>query len=164
MEWCYKVDVRYHLPGLTTSGFGVALALVARQLSTGPAGERSWANSSSLNLTLAREVTSKGVEEELTVYAPIIILIRLLDHLVNLGVSQVLTQRLHDLAKFVGGDGAAAVFVEDGEGGARLLVDVDGLEVGGHHLEELVEVDGTGLVDVDFVDHVAQFAVGGVLA
>ena len=35
---------------------------------------------------------------------------------VNFGLSRILTQRPHDGAELLGGDGAIAIFVEEGEG------------------------------------------------
>lgn len=87
----------------------------------------------------------------LTINTAIAILIRLRNHLVDLGIGQVLPQGFHDLTQFVGGDGAGAVFVEDGEGGAGFLREVGGFDVGGHHFEEFwgwirLELGWCGLV------------------
>ncbi len=71
-----------------------------------------------------------------TIYCAVPVLVGLGDHLVDLCVGEILAQRFHDLAQFFGGDGAAAVLVEDVEGGAGLVGEVMCLDGGGHHFEE----------------------------
>ena len=42
--------------------------------------------------------------------------INLVDHVLELGLCRVLSQRPHDGAQLLGGDGAVAILVEEGEG------------------------------------------------
>ena len=42
--------------------------------------------------------------------------VHFVDHVLKFGLSRILTQRPHDGAELLGGDGAIAIFVEEGEG------------------------------------------------
>ena len=70
------------------------------------------------------------------------VLVSLADHLVDLGVCQVLAEGFHDGFELVGADGAAAVLVEDGECGAGLFCKVFGLDGRGHHGDEFCQRTG----------------------
>ena len=47
--------------------------------------------------------------------------VNFVDHVLKFGLSRILTQRPHDGAELLGGDGAIAIFVEEGEGFTDLL-------------------------------------------
>ena len=67
---------------------------------------------------------------------PIAILVGKLDHLVELGICQVLTQRAQDIPQLLGRDGAAAVLVKHLEGIEEFLLCVGLLDGLGHEVEE----------------------------
>jgi len=86
------------------------------------------------------------------------------DHLVDLLISQLLSQVGHDVPQLGGGDEAVAVLVEDTEGLPDLLFAVGVLHLARHHGQELGEVDCAIAVGIDLVDHVLQLCLCGVLS
>ena len=74
--------------------------------------------------------------QERTVNMPIAILVGKLDHLVELGICQVLTQRAQDIPQLLGRDGAAAILVKHLEGIEEFLFCVGLLDALGHEVEE----------------------------
>lgn len=119
----------------------------------------------------------------LTVDPSITILVGLPDHLINLVVGQLLSNRGHDVTELSGGDKAVVITVENLESLSDLLFGVSVLHLAGHHGEELCtgasvecyrviepcgrltgEVDGAVVVSVDLVDHVLKLRLAGVLA
>ena len=83
------------------------------------------------------------------------------DHLLQLFVSHGLAELFSDAAEVTERDGAAGVVVEQSEDFANVLPRVFVAHAGGHHVEELLKVDGTGLVLVEVGDHLEDRLVLG---
>merc|ERR1712100_267667 len=103
-------------------------------------------------------------DELLVVDLSVTVDVSLSDHLVDLLVSELLTEGGHDLPQLGGRDELVSISVEDLEGLAELLLGVGVLDLSGHQREELGEIDGTVAVGVDLVDHVLELGLRGVLA
>jgi len=84
-----------------------------------------------------------------TINRPITILINLLHHDLQLLITQLLAKALHHLRDLIAIDGAAAVLVEDFEGGEHFLLEVCGLGFYGHHLDEFLKSQVCQLTDQD---------------
>ncbi|CAL9149801.1 unnamed protein product [Musa hybrid cultivar] len=84
------------------------------------------------------------------------------DHAAALGDGGALADPAEDAGDLVGGDGAAAVEVEDGEGEAEVLL--DGRRGAGVEFDELGEGDEPVAVGVGLAHHAAELLLGGPLA
>lgn len=78
------------------------------------------------------------------------------DHPAALGEGAVLAEAAHDGVELLGGDGAVAVDVEDGEGVLEVLQDLVGVDALCVELDELREADAAIAVAVNLADHVVQ--------
>mgnify|MGYP007078551665 CR=1 FL=1 len=78
--------------------------------------------------------------EQLTVDAPITVLVGLADHFVDLVVGEFLTNRSHDVTQLSRRDEAVVVAVEHFEGLTDLLLRVGVLHLARHHGQELWRV------------------------
>lgn len=72
-----------------------------------------------------------------TINASVPVGVSLSDHIINLGISQILANRLHKPAHLVCTDGATAVLVKNVEGGSQFGLFVRCLSLVDHHSEEL---------------------------
>jgi hypothetical protein len=76
----------------------------------------------------------------LVVNTSVTVSISLADHIFDLLLGELLSQRLHDLTQLRGLDVTITVLVKDLEGLTDLLIVVKSLHFVGHHGKELVEV------------------------
>merc|ERR1712167_530597 len=105
-----------------------------------------------------------SVDELVLVEHAIAILISPVHHLLKLIIGHVLAELLADALEVLEGHGAGLVVVEELEHLEEVLTGVLTLLAGGHHGEELVEVDGAVTVGVDVVDELADLLGLGVHA
>merc|ERR1712031_64614 len=103
-------------------------------------------------------------EELLLVHLAIAIAIGLVDHLLKLLVSHVLAELLGHALEVLERDLAGLIVVEETEHLDDLLAGVAVAHASGHHVEELVEVDGAGAILVNVVNHAADLVLLGVEA
>merc|ERR1719218_220464 len=85
------------------------------------------------------------------------------DHLIGLLVGEFLAKVGHDVSELSSADEAIAVLVEDLESLNNLFLRVSVLHLTGHHSEELREVNGAVAISINFVDHILEFGLCGVL-
>merc|ERR1711976_381614 len=112
-----------------------------------------------------RESTALHDAEELVlVDLAITITVGLVNHLLELLIGHVLAELLCDTLEVLEGDLASLIVVEETEHLDDLLAGVAVTHASGHHVEELVEVDGAGAVFVDVVDHATDLVLLGVEA
>merc|ERR1719343_1479665 len=85
------------------------------------------------------------------------------NHLIYLLVRELLPEIRHHVAELGRADEAVAVAIEDLEGLDQLLLRVCVLHLPRHQRQELWEVDRAVAVSVDFVDHVLELSLCGIL-
>merc|ERR1711959_105967 len=137
----------------SSAGAGTCPASTRAPPSVGQAKHRSW-ESTALH----------DAEELFLVDLAIAIAIGLINHLLELLIGHVLSKLLGDALQVLERDLAGLVVVEEAEHLDDLLTRVAVSHAGGHHVEELVEVDGAGAILVDVVDHTTDLVFLGVEA
>merc|ERR1719272_2776575 len=103
-----------------------------------------------------------GVDELVLVEHSIAIFVGPVHHLLELVVGHVLSELLADALQVLEGDGAGLVVIEQLEHFEQVLAGVLSLLAGGHHSEELVEVNGSIAIGVNVVDELADLLGLGV--
>merc|ERR1719272_1178843 len=86
--------------------------------------------------------------------------ISLTDHLIDFLVGELLAKVGHDVTKLSSGDETVAILVENLEG----LLGIGVLHLASHQVEELWEIDGSGAISINLVDHVLELSLSWVLA
>merc|ERR1712193_142181 len=99
------------------------------------------------------ESTTLHDAEELLLVDFAIAIISLINHLLELLIGHVLSEFLGHTLQVLEGDLAGLVIVEQTEHLDDLLAGIAVSHAGGHHVQELVEVNGAGAILVDVVDH-----------
>merc|ERR1711971_1521597 len=98
-------------------------------------------------------------EELLLVDLAIAIAVSLIDHLLELLIGHVLAKLLSNALQVLEGDLAGLIIVEQTEDLDDLLAGIAVTHASGHHVKELVEVDGAGAILVDVVDHTTDLVL-----
>merc|ERR1719407_327857 len=89
----------------------------------------------------------------------IAITVGLVDHVLELLIVDVLTELLSNTGEVAEGDLVGVVVVEELEHLLDILAGVLLAHLGGHHLEELAELDGAIAVVIDVGDHLLELLV-----
>merc|ERR1712195_97993 len=97
--------------------------------------------------------------ELVNVNLTIAITVSLVDHVLELLIVDGLTELLSNTGKVAEGDLVGVVIVEQLEHLLDVLTGVLLAHLGGHHVQELVELDGAVPVVVDVADHLLQLLV-----
>merc|ERR1712054_456114 len=113
---------------------------------------------------LGEATALQDAEEFFLVDLAIAIAVGLVNHLLELLVSHVLTEFLGHTLQVLEGDLASLVVVEETEHLDDLLTRVAVAHASSHHVEEFVEVDGAGAILVDVVDHATDLVLLGIEA
>mmetsp|Transcript_5947 Transcript_5947/g.11629 ORF Transcript_5947/g.11629 Transcript_5947/m.11629 type:complete len:244 (-) Transcript_5947:7-738(-) len=104
------------------------------------------------------------LDELLIVDLSVAVNVSLAQHLIDLLVSQLLTEVRHDMAKLSSRDETVAVLIENTESLLQLLLRVSVLHLASHQRAELREVNGSVAVSINLVDHVNELSLSWVLA
>ena len=68
------------------------------------------------------------------------------------------------MTKLSSGDETVAILVENLEGLLDLLLGIGVLHLASHQVKELWEIDGSGAISINLVDHVLELSLSWVLA
>merc|ERR1712205_28339 len=108
--------------------------------------------------------TLHDTEELFLVDLTITIAVSLINHLLEFLIGHVLAKLLGYALQVLEGDLAGLVIVEKAEHLDNLLTGIAITHASGHHVEELVEVNGSGAILVDVVDHATDLVLLGIKA
>mmetsp|Transcript_7072 Transcript_7072/g.7940 ORF Transcript_7072/g.7940 Transcript_7072/m.7940 type:complete len:210 (+) Transcript_7072:77-706(+) len=103
-------------------------------------------------------------QELLLVDLSVAIAVRLLDHLHELLIGHVLTNLLRHTSQVAQRNLSRLIIVEQSERFQHFLPRVSMAHFGGHHLQELVEVNRSGAISVDVGDHLLDLLPLGLEA
>merc|ERR1740130_826694 len=101
-------------------------------------------------------MTLHDAEELLLVDFAIAIAVSLIDHLLELLVGHVFSELLGYALQVLEGDLASLVIVEETEHLDDLLAGIAIAHASGHHVKELVEVNGAGAIGIEQVECLAD--------
>merc|ERR1719345_159452 len=86
------------------------------------------------------------------------------DHLINLLIGEFFSEIGHDVTQLCGTDEAIAVTVKHLEGLNQFFLRVCVFHLACHQGKKLWEINGSVTISIDFVDHILEFRLGGVLS
>merc|ERR1712117_338101 len=103
-------------------------------------------------------------DELLVVDVTITIDISLSDHLIDLLVSELLSEVSYDVTELSSRDETVTITIEDLEGLDKLLLSISVLHLTGHEGEELWEINGSVTISIDLIDHILELSLSWVLS